>query len=99
MQSIKMKEELFWDRDPGSVSPDIEIERAINFGGFDFIEEVHPYAPTAVGHGPTASYGVWVRGSWIVGAKLAGCLQTTGGVCQFWHPLVFISIGNQLIRI
>jgi hypothetical protein len=63
MQSIKMKEELFWDREPGSVSPDIEIERAINFGGFDFIEEVNPYAPTAVGHGPTASYGVWVRGS------------------------------------
>lgn len=40
MQSIKMREELFWDREPGSVSPDIEIERAINFGGFDYIEEV-----------------------------------------------------------
>ncbi len=24
-----MREELFWDREPGSVSPDIEIERAI----------------------------------------------------------------------
>ena len=40
MQSIKMREELFWDRESGSVSPDIEIERAINFGGFDYIEEV-----------------------------------------------------------
>jgi hypothetical protein len=37
MRSIKMREELFWDREPGSVSPDIEIERAINFGGFDYI--------------------------------------------------------------
>jgi len=36
----KVREELFWDRDPGSVSPDIEIERAINFGGFDYIDEV-----------------------------------------------------------
>lgn len=36
----KMREELFWDREPGSVSADIEIERAINFGGFDYIEEV-----------------------------------------------------------
>jgi hypothetical protein len=36
----KMREELFWDREPASVSPDIEIERAINFGGFDYIEEV-----------------------------------------------------------
>ena len=35
-----MREELFWDREPGSVSPDIEIERAINFGGFDYIKEV-----------------------------------------------------------
>lgn len=35
-----MREELFWDRDPANLSPDIEIERAINFGGFDFIEEV-----------------------------------------------------------
>ncbi|MGD2088894.1 MAG: hypothetical protein PVH61_22135 [Candidatus Aminicenantes bacterium] len=35
-----MREELFWDREPGSVSPDIEIERAINFGGFDYIEEI-----------------------------------------------------------
>lgn len=33
-----MREELFWDRD--KVSPEIEIERAINFGGFDFIEAV-----------------------------------------------------------
>ena len=36
----KMREELFWDRKPGSVSPEIEIERAINFGGFDYIKEV-----------------------------------------------------------
>jgi hypothetical protein len=35
-----MRKELFWDRDVESVSPEIEIERAINFGGFDFIEEV-----------------------------------------------------------
>lgn len=36
----QMREELFWDREPGSVSPDIEIERAINFGGFDYIEKL-----------------------------------------------------------
>lgn len=35
-----MREELFWDRKIGSVSPYIEIERAINFGGFDYINEV-----------------------------------------------------------
>jgi hypothetical protein len=35
-----MRKELFWDRDGESISPEIEIERAINFGGFDFIEEV-----------------------------------------------------------
>ncbi len=35
-----MREELFWDREPGSVTPEIEIERAINFGGFDYIKEV-----------------------------------------------------------
>ena len=35
-----MRKELFWDRDRESISPEIEIERAINFGGFDFIEEV-----------------------------------------------------------
>ena len=35
-----MREELFWDRDIASLSPEIEIERAINFGGFDFIKEV-----------------------------------------------------------
>jgi hypothetical protein len=35
-----MREELFWDRDPKTISPEIEIERAINFGGFDYIEEV-----------------------------------------------------------
>jgi len=35
-----MRKELFWDRDPKTVTPEIEIERAINFGGFDYIEEV-----------------------------------------------------------
>lgn len=35
-----MREELFWDRVEGSVSPEVAIERAINFGGFDFIKEV-----------------------------------------------------------
>jgi hypothetical protein len=33
-----MRKELFWDRDEEAISPDIEIERAINFGGFDYIE-------------------------------------------------------------
>jgi len=35
-----MRKELFWDRDPKSVTPEIEIERAINFGGFDYIKDV-----------------------------------------------------------
>jgi hypothetical protein len=35
-----MREELFWDRDPKTFTPEIEIERAINFGGFDYIDEV-----------------------------------------------------------
>lgn len=35
-----MREELFWDRDKTAVSPRTEIERAINFGGFDYIDEV-----------------------------------------------------------
>jgi len=35
-----MRKELFWDRDPKTVTPEIEIERAINFGGFDYIQEV-----------------------------------------------------------
>ncbi|MCK4766092.1 MAG: hypothetical protein KAW12_28090 [Candidatus Aminicenantes bacterium] len=35
-----MREELFWDRDIASLTPGIEIERAINFGGFDYIKEV-----------------------------------------------------------
>lgn len=35
-----MREELFWDRNPANVSPEVEIERAINFGGFDFIQQV-----------------------------------------------------------
>jgi hypothetical protein len=35
-----MRKELFWDRDERSIAPEVEIERAINFGGFDYIEEV-----------------------------------------------------------
>lgn len=35
-----MRKELFWDRDESSIAPEVEIERAINFGGFDYIEEV-----------------------------------------------------------
>lgn len=35
-----MRKELFWDRNPKTITPEIEIERAINFGGFDYIEEV-----------------------------------------------------------
>lgn len=35
-----MREELFWDRDLDSIPIEIEIERAINFGGFDYIRNV-----------------------------------------------------------
>jgi len=35
-----MREELFWDRNANQAQADIVIERAINFGGFDFIREV-----------------------------------------------------------
>ncbi len=35
-----MRKELFWDRDPDRVTPKVEIERAINFGGFAYIDEV-----------------------------------------------------------
>ena len=35
-----MRKELFWDRDPKTITPELEIERAINFGGFDYIVEV-----------------------------------------------------------
>jgi hypothetical protein len=35
-----MREELFWDRNSDRASPEVVIERAINFGGLDFIEEV-----------------------------------------------------------
>ncbi len=35
-----MREELYWDQDPENVSPETEIERAINFGGFDYIKKV-----------------------------------------------------------
>ena len=36
----KMREELFWDRNGDQAPAEIVIERAINFGGFDFIKEV-----------------------------------------------------------
>jgi len=39
-QVLPMRKELFWDRDINLVDPDTEIERAINFGGFDYIAEV-----------------------------------------------------------
>jgi len=35
-----MRKELFWDRLERKVTPEIEIERAINFGGFDYVEHV-----------------------------------------------------------
>jgi hypothetical protein len=35
-----MRKELFWDVAPEAISPELEIERAINFGGFAFIDEV-----------------------------------------------------------
>jgi hypothetical protein len=35
-----MRKELFWDRDERRLSPETEIERAINFGGFEYIAEV-----------------------------------------------------------
>lgn len=35
-----MREELFWDRNIDQTSSQIIIERAINFGGFDFIKDV-----------------------------------------------------------
>jgi hypothetical protein len=35
-----MRKELFWDVVPEGITPELEIERAINFGGFAFIEEV-----------------------------------------------------------
>ncbi|KKL98537.1 hypothetical protein LCGC14_1823420 [marine sediment metagenome] len=37
---LPMREELFWDREEHMLSPKIEIERAINFGDFEFREEV-----------------------------------------------------------
>jgi hypothetical protein len=35
-----VRKELFWDRLEQNITPEIEIERAINFGGFDYIEAV-----------------------------------------------------------
>ena len=37
---LPVRKELFWDRLERHITPEIEIERAINFGGFDYIEEV-----------------------------------------------------------
>lgn len=37
---LPVRKELFWDRDEDRIDPDTEIERAINFGGFEFIAEV-----------------------------------------------------------
>lgn len=37
---LPVRKELFWDRLEQNITPDIEIERAINFGGFDYIEVV-----------------------------------------------------------
>jgi len=35
-----VRKELFWDRLEQNITPEIEIERAINFGGLDDIKEV-----------------------------------------------------------
>jgi hypothetical protein len=35
-----VRNELSWDRFEGKITPEIEIERAINFGGFDYVEAV-----------------------------------------------------------
>jgi hypothetical protein len=35
-----VRKELFWDRLEESITPGTEIERAINFGGFEYIEAV-----------------------------------------------------------
>ena len=35
-----MRKELFWDTDPEKVTAELEIERAINFGGFGYIEKL-----------------------------------------------------------
>jgi len=37
---MPVRKELFWDRLEQNITPEIEIERAINFGGLDYIEEV-----------------------------------------------------------
>lgn len=37
---LLLRKELFWDLDERQLHPKVEIERAINFGGFVFIEEV-----------------------------------------------------------
>jgi hypothetical protein len=35
-----VRNELSWDRFEGKMTAEIEMERAINFGGFDYIEAV-----------------------------------------------------------
>jgi hypothetical protein len=37
---LTVRKQLFWDRLEQNITPEIEIERAINFGGFDYIEAV-----------------------------------------------------------
>jgi hypothetical protein len=39
-EALPVRKELFWDRLEKNITPEIEIERAINFGGLDYIEEV-----------------------------------------------------------
>jgi hypothetical protein len=35
-----VRKELFWDYARGRVTPEIEIERAVNFGGFEYVDQV-----------------------------------------------------------
>lgn len=37
---LSVRKELFWDQDELRIPPEIEIERAINFGGFEYISEL-----------------------------------------------------------
>jgi hypothetical protein len=37
---LPVRKELFWDRLEQNITPEIEIERAINFGGMDYVEEI-----------------------------------------------------------
>jgi hypothetical protein len=35
-----VRKELFWDRLEWNITPEMEIEKAINFGGLDYVEIV-----------------------------------------------------------